>query len=134
MDKKGNEERSTIPKNPADEEQDESRSTSLGGNDGDETTSAGGGPAERMDDEENADEDENGEEEDEDDDENEENEKEKEDRRSKAKLVKSAKNKRGDAEFQTQSETDCAKRFEYLLKQTEIFSHFVSTGDAGAGK
>lgn len=41
--------------------------------------------------------------------------------------------KRKEEEFQTQNDTDRTKRFDYLLQQTEIFSHFVSTGDVGNG-
>lgn len=46
--------------------------------------------------------------------------------------VKAAR-KRKEEEFQNQSDVDRTKRFDYLLKQTEIFSHFVSTGDVGTG-
>lgn len=35
-----------------------------------------------------------------------------------------------EVEFDTKIETDRSKRFDYLLKQTEIFTHFVS-GNAG---
>lgn len=38
-----------------------------------------------------------------------------------------------DEEERRQIEQDKAKRFEYLLKQTEIFAHFMSTGDKGQG-
>lgn len=33
---------------------------------------------------------------------------------------------RGGGDFETKLETDRSKRFEYLLKQTEIFSHFMT--------
>ncbi len=33
----------------------------------------------------------------------------------------------------TFQETDRSNRFEFLLEQTELFSHFMSTGAAGAG-
>lgn len=36
-------------------------------------------------------------------------------------------------EFSSKLVNDRTKRFEFLLKQTEIFSHFMSTGDVGGG-
>lgn len=36
-----------------------------------------------------------------------------------------------ETEFETKISTDSSKRFDYLLQQTEIFSHFISTTGSG---
>lgn len=40
---------------------------------------------------------------------------------------------RGKEDFETRIETDRGKRFDYLLKQTEIFSHFMTNQQPKAG-
>lgn len=40
---------------------------------------------------------------------------------------------KADKEFDSKLDRDRSKRFEFLLKQTELFSHFMSTGDVGTG-
>lgn len=37
-------------------------------------------------------------------------------------------------DFETKLETDRSKRFDFLLKQTEIFSHFMTTQAKGTPK
>lgn len=39
--------------------------------------------------------------------------------------------KKDDKEFNTKLETDRSRRFDYLLQQTEIFSHFMTSGASG---
>lgn len=43
------------------------------------------------------------------------------------------KNKEPDADFEKKLECDRSNRFEFLLKQTELFAHFMLTGGAGKG-
>lgn len=39
-----------------------------------------------------------------------------------------------EVDFDTKIETDRSKRFDFLLKQTEIFSHFMTAANANAPK